>query len=98
MENTRFGSGCVLDNSAFAGVMRLYSPEREVHRLFLRNYPDHREIDERSLADFLTALCVYDFIFLDSSLLGTRRNFFGPRNRCEDSSVLLPTYTVWLTG
>jgi hypothetical protein len=66
MENTRPRSGCVLDNSAFAGVMRLYSPEREVHALFLRNYPDHREIDERSLADFLTALCVYDFIFLDS--------------------------------
>ncbi len=59
-------SGCVLDNSAFAGVMRLYSPDREVHELFLRNYPDHREIDERSLADFLTALCIYDVIFLDS--------------------------------
>jgi hypothetical protein len=59
-------AGCVLDNSAFAGVMRLYSPDREVHELFLRNYPDHREIDERSLADFLTALCIYDVIYLDS--------------------------------
>ena len=59
-------SGCVLDNSAFAGVMRLYSPDREIHEVFLRNYPDHREIDERSLADFLTALCIYEVIFLDS--------------------------------
>jgi hypothetical protein len=66
MNKTIPKSGCVLDNSAFAGVMRLYSPDREVHELFLRNYPDHREIDERSLADFLTALCIYEVIFLDS--------------------------------
>ena len=66
MEKVKPKSGCVLDNSAFAGVMRLYSPDREAHALFLRNYPDHLEIDERSLADFLTALCIYDSIFLDS--------------------------------
>src|SRR5882724_10216203 len=57
----------LLDNSSFAGVMRLYCPDIDMHRMFLRNYPDHRLIDETSLSDFLMALCVYDEIFLDSS-------------------------------
>jgi hypothetical protein len=57
----------LLDNSAFAGVMRLYSPDIEMHRMFLHNYPNHQLIDEHSLSDFLMALCIYEEIFLDSS-------------------------------
>lgn len=38
-----------------------------MHRDFLHNYPDHKRIDQASLADFLTALCIYDEILLDSS-------------------------------
>jgi len=47
--------------------MRLYSPGKKTHLKFLRQYPDHRPVDERSLADFLTALCIYDRIRMESS-------------------------------
>ena len=47
--------------------MRLYSPDVEMHRRFLSNYPDHRSIDEASLADFLTAICMYEEMLLESS-------------------------------
>ena len=57
----------LIDNTAFAGVMRLYSPRVEMHEKFLRNYPEHRAVDQRSLADFLTAVCLYETILLDSS-------------------------------
>ena len=61
------GTRALFDNSAFAGVMRLYSPDIEMHDRFLKQYPAHRSIDELSLADFLTALCIYDQILLESS-------------------------------
>ena len=57
----------LLDNSAFAGVMRLYYPEHEMHRRFLKNYPDHLPIDEHSLADFLSCICTYDQLLIESS-------------------------------
>jgi hypothetical protein len=56
----------LMDNSAFAGVMRLCCPDVAMHKIFLRNYPEHREIDEQSLADFLTAIVIYEGIVLDS--------------------------------
>jgi hypothetical protein len=57
----------LIDNSAFAGVMRCYRPDVDVHSKFLRNYPEHREIDEASLGDFLTALCIYQELLIESS-------------------------------
>jgi hypothetical protein len=57
----------LIDNSAFAGVMRCYRPDVDVHRRFLRNYPEHREIDAASLGDFLTALCIYQELLIESS-------------------------------
>jgi hypothetical protein len=38
-----------------------------MHRRFLSQYPEHREVDELSLADFLTAICLYDKIFIECS-------------------------------
>ena len=64
---TDFRTKALMDNSAFAGVLRIYCPDVEMHDKFLRQYPEHREIDERSLADFLTAIVIYDRIYLDSS-------------------------------
>lgn len=63
----RLATRALIDNSAFAGVMRCYSPKLEMHRTFLKNYPEHREIDEASLADFLTAICIYQELLIESS-------------------------------
>ena len=60
-------STALLDNSSFAGVMRLLVPDLEAHRTFLDRYPEHRAVDEVSLADFLTAICAFDNILLENS-------------------------------
>lgn len=57
----------ILDNSSFGGVMRLYEPNLESHRDFLDRYPEHKYVDQVSLADLLTALCTFDTIMLESS-------------------------------
>jgi len=57
----------ILDNSSFAGVMRLFAPYLKSHRVFLDKYPEHKLVDQVSLADFLTSICIYDDILLESS-------------------------------
>jgi hypothetical protein len=51
-------SQAVIDNTAFAGLMRFY--ELPEHQEFNRRWPSHRQIDERSLMDILTAIVLYD--------------------------------------
>lgn len=57
----------LIDNSSFAGVMRCLAPELPMHQDFWEKYPEHREVDHISLAEFLTAICLFDFVVLDSS-------------------------------
>jgi hypothetical protein len=64
---TNSNTRALLDNSAFAGVMRLLKPTIEQHQRFLALYPEHRAVDQASLADFLSALCLYDDLVLESS-------------------------------
>ena len=59
----------LIDNSSFAGVMRCYEPSLPMHEDFWEQYPEHREVDLASLAQFLTAICLFDQIYLDSSSL-----------------------------
>jgi len=65
-----FMSSALLDNSGFAGVMRCYRPEMAAHRTFLDRFPEHREVDHVSTAQFLTALCIYDHLSLEGSSSG----------------------------
>jgi hypothetical protein len=57
----------VIDNTAFAGLMRLYAPELREHQEFNQRWPSHRQIDERSLLDILTAIVLYDWLLLERS-------------------------------
>lgn len=57
----------LFDNSAFAGLMRCYLPELDAHKVFWREFPEHREVDYVSLSQFLTAICIYDCIVIESS-------------------------------
>lgn len=59
----------LIDNSSFAGVMRCYETSLPMHEHFWEQYPEHREVDLASLAQFLTAICLFDQIYLDSSSL-----------------------------
>jgi hypothetical protein len=82
----------LIDNSAFAGVMRCYRPDVDVHRRFLRNYPEHREIDAASLGDFLTALCIYQELLIESSSGWNDANLEAPGDGgwVESLKKLLP--------
>jgi hypothetical protein len=64
----------IIDNTSFAGVMRLYAPDLEAHRKFLKDFPSHKQVDELSLADFLTAICAFDTILLENS---SRASYFN---------------------
>lgn len=59
----------LLDNTSFAGVMRCYKPALPTHADFWRRYPEHKDVDRASLAQFLTTVCLFDQIHLDSSSL-----------------------------
>jgi hypothetical protein len=66
-------SRALIDNTAFAGFMRLYEPEHPPHRDFNERFPWHRQIDERSMADILNAIVHYDLILLERSSEKERR-------------------------
>ena len=56
----------LFDNSSLAGVMRRLFPRLHPHQGFLSNYPAHQEVDTRSFKEFLTAICLFDKIVIDS--------------------------------
>lgn len=60
-------SDALIDNSGFAGLMRCYRPEMPTHRAFIERFPDHLDVDRVSVAQFLTALVIYDELCLDAS-------------------------------
>lgn len=57
----------LLDNSGFAGFMRLYLPEKETHLEFNSNFPEHKYIDYVSAAQLLTAICIYEQVWVEGS-------------------------------
>ncbi len=65
-----FETEVLLDNSSFAGLMRCYKPELESHQEFLNDFPEHRVTDYVSLAQILTAICLYDVILVEGSSTG----------------------------
>src|SRR5438105_3416529 len=80
--------------------MRLYSPDLVMHRAFLRNYPEHLEIDKHSLADFLTAIVLYDKILLESSSCWNdkqlQREGYRPQATIDGSSASWATQLLRL--
>lgn len=67
MEKNSSKSIVYFDNSSYAGVLRLKEPELEVCKNFNLKYPKHIAIDQLSLAEFLTAICLFDEIRIESS-------------------------------
>ncbi|NKB42671.1 MAG: hypothetical protein GKS03_00195 [Alphaproteobacteria bacterium] len=80
----------LIDNTSFAGVMRLVCPDMPIHKSFNGSYPEHRLVDAQSFADFLTALIIYDKILLDSSSIQdkdkSKRVVYSPDGATEASS------------
>lgn len=72
----------VIDNTAFAGSMRLCEPELPEHKEFNRRWPSHRQIDERSVMEILTAIVLYDRLLLERSSLAKD----PPRDAIEEDS------------
>jgi len=60
-------NSALIDNSIFAGIMRNYIPDLNQHKLFIELYPKHKKTDTISVAQFLTSICLFDKIFLESS-------------------------------
>lgn len=60
----------LIDNTAFAGMMRCYLPELESHSKFLTDFPTHKKIDFVSTAQILTAICCYDSLVIEASSAG----------------------------
>ena len=57
----------LLDNSIFAGVMSSYLPELHEFKLFGSYYPSKEKTNLISITQFLTAICLFDKIVLESS-------------------------------
>lgn len=60
----------LIDNTAFAGMMRCYLPDLESHSQFLTDFPTHKKIDYVSTSQILTAICCYDSLTIEASSAG----------------------------
>jgi len=57
----------LIDNTTFAGAMRILKPDLENHVKFITRYPNFKEVDILSFCEFLTAIVLYEFIAMESS-------------------------------
>ncbi|MDP9081676.1 MAG: hypothetical protein M3O71_30050 [Bacteroidota bacterium] len=56
----------LIDNTTFAGTIRVVQPNLKEHEQFYKKYPSFREIDVHSFCDFLTAIVLYNKIQIDA--------------------------------
>jgi len=74
--NYNMNKDALIDNTAFAGLMRCYLPDLESHSKFLTDFPTHKKIDFVSTAQILTAICCYDNLVIEASSAGHYHSSF----------------------
>ena len=86
----------LIDNTTFAGAMRILKPDLESHIRFINNYPNFKEIDVLSFCELLTAIVLYDIITMESSSKEIGRDFYNGQHSMEISPSWISTLRVYL--